>query len=145
VDINRAFEADEVAEVRILKQVLDGQQMDYFVDFHEDWEAQGFYLYEGCRGGEGVGDEVIAAVETIGAIDPDADGDAEAETRLSRGVFAVARSWGTQGLAPYMLEFHAAHSLIFETPTSWSIDARVAAHHLALRAALAGLRGRATA
>ena len=63
-------------------------------------------------------------------VDPDPE--ADAEEPLSRGVYAVASSWGTKGLAPYVLTRHSPHVLIFETPTSWSLDARVEAHHQAL-------------
>ena len=86
----------------------------------------------------------MEAVETIGVIDPDSQSDVEEETQLSRGVFGVTESWGTKGLAPYMASFHASHALIFETPTSWPMDTRVAVHHRALRTALTSLTLRAS-
>lgn len=142
-DINRSFEEDSVAEVRLIKDLLQGQQIDCFIDLHEDWEAKGFYLYEGRRNKNGIGADIISAVEEIGPIDSDGDiggedgNDNDSNESISRGVFAVAAAWGTVGLAPYVLEYYAPHVLIFETPTSWEIDRRVAAHLAALKSALA--------
>ena len=134
VDINRAFEENEVAEVQLIKKVLGNQQFDCFVDFHEDWEATGFYLYEGKRDGQWIGEKIIQRVETIGPIDPDTDAE---DPPLSRGVYQVASDWGTRGLAPYILQFHVSHVFICETPTSWDIDRRAAAHLAALDTVLA--------
>lgn len=143
-DINRSFEEDSVAEVRLIKDLLQGQQIDCFVDLHEDWEAKGFYLYEGRRDKNWIGPDIIRAVEEIGPIDLDGDRDAsesedgeEGSQPLSRGVFEVASTWGTVGLAPYVLAYHAPHVLIFETTTSWNIETRVAAHLAALKSVLA--------
>lgn len=142
-DINRSFEEDGVAEVRLIKDLLQGQQIDCFIDLHEDWEAKGFYLYEGRRNKNWIGADIISAVEAIGPIDADGDIGGEEDNEddsnepISRGAFAVAATWGTVGLAPYVLEYHAPHVLIFETPTSWEIDRRVAAHLAALKSVLA--------
>lgn len=132
VDINRSFEEEDVTEVEILKRLMADCQVDCFVDFHEDWESTGFYLYEGRRATPELGPEIISAVETVGPIDPD---DPEDEP-LSRGVYEVAKSWGTQGLAAYMLEYHARHVLIFESPMQWPLDTKVAAHLQALEVVL---------
>lgn len=67
-------------------------------------------------------------METIGPIDLDGDDDGGNEEPLSRGVYAVATSWGTKGLAPYMLKFHASRAIISETPSDWKMETRVTAH-----------------
>jgi len=138
IDINRSFETDDVDEVRLIKDLLQGQQVDCFVDLHEDWEATGFYLYEGRRNKQWIGRDIIATVEAIGPIDPNGDSDEdETDAPLARGVFEVAAAWGTVGLAPYVLKYHAPHVLIFETPTSWKMETRVAGHLAALKRVLA--------
>ena len=129
-DINRSFEADQVPEAEIVKELLRGRQFDCFIDFHEDWEATGFYLYEGRRNGQWFGSEIIRRIEAIGSIDPDTDED---DPPISRGVYPVASSWGLQGLAAYILHLHAPCAFICETPSSsWDMDLRVAAHLAAL-------------
>ncbi len=132
-DVNRSFEDDDVPEVQVLKEALEGCRVDAFVDCHEDWEADGFYMYEGPRQGRAVGPAVIAAVEERASIDPDSGEDSEP---VSRGVYEISPSWGRQGLGPYVLHGHASRACIFETPTKWPLEERAAVHRVALDAAL---------
>lgn len=132
-DVNRSFESDDVPEAQLLKEALEGCRADAFVDCHEDWEADGFYMYEGPRQGRAVGPAVIAAVEERASIDPDSGEESEP---MSRGVYEISPSWGRQGLAPYVLHGHAARACIFETPTKWPLEQRAAVHRVALDAAL---------
>ena len=133
-DINRSF-ADDVAESNIVKQVLEGQRFDLFVDLHEDWEATGFYMYEGRRDEAWVGPEIVCEVEKIGAIDRDS-GESESDIPISEGVFKADPAWGTRGIVSYVHRYHAEHVVIFETPTSWPLKQRTAAHLTALDAIL---------
>ena len=132
-DINRSFENGDVPEVELVKRVLEGCRVDAFVDCHEDWEAEGFYMYEGLRQGSAVGPAVIAEVEKRASIDPDSGEDSEP---VSRGVYEISRSWGLVGFAPYVLDGHASRACIFETPTKWPLEKRAAVHRLGLNAAL---------
>ena len=132
-DINRSFESADVPEVELVKKVLEGCRVDAFVDCHEDWEADGFYMYEGLRQGSAVGPAVIAKVEERASIDPDSGEDSEP---VSRGVYEISRSWGLVGFAPYVLDGHASRACIFETPTKWPLEKRAAVHRLGLNAAL---------
>ena len=133
VDVNRSFEGGDVPEVKLLKKALEGCRVDAFVDCHEDWEADGFYMYEGPRQGPSVGPAVIAAVEERASIDPDSGEESEP---VSRGVYEISPSWGRQGLGPYVLHGHASRACIFETPTAWPLEERSAVHRVALDAAL---------
>ena len=81
VDVNRSFEGGDVPEAQLLKKALEGCRVDAFVDCHEDWEADGFYMYEGPRQGPAVGPAVIAAVEGRASIDPDSGEDSEPVSR----------------------------------------------------------------
>ncbi len=132
-DINRSFEKGDVPEVELVKKVLEGCRVDAFVDCHEDWEAEGFYMYEGLRQGSAVGPAVIAEVEKRASIDLDSGEDSEP---VSRGVYEISRSWGRVGFAPYVLDGHASSACIFETPTKWPLEKRAAVHRLGLNAAL---------
>lgn len=140
-DVNRSFEGEDVPEVQLLKKALEGCRVDAFVDCHEDWEADGFYMYEGPRQGSAVGPAVIAAVEERASIDPDSGEESEP---VSRGVYEISPSWGRQGLAPWVLHGHAARACIFETPTKWRLDKRAAVHRVALDAALRRWTGERT-
>ena len=126
-DINRSFSESGVSEGEIARGILSGKRFDLYVDFHEDWEAAGFYMYEGRHDEQWAGPSVIRAVENVGIIDPDGEDD-ENDVPISRGVYQVAPSWGTGGVVPYVYHHHADHVLIFETPTAWPMTQRIAAH-----------------
>lgn len=134
VDINRAFEIEEVTEVAIVKKALGQAQFSLAIDFHEDYDAIGFYLYEGKRDEQYIGSELATAAKATGPIDAeDPGGDAP---DIAEGVYKVASSWGNQGLAPYLLHFHSEHVIISETPTIWPLEQRVALHLSVLDTAL---------
>ncbi|MDE0010726.1 MAG: M14 family metallocarboxypeptidase [Candidatus Poribacteria bacterium] len=134
IDINRAFETEDVAEVTIIKKALGQTQFALAIDFHEDYDATGFYLYEGKRDEKYIGPDLAIAAKAIGTIDPDDPG--EDAPDLAEGVYKVATSWGTQGLTPYLLHFHSEHVIISETPTVWQLEQRAALHLTILDTAL---------
>ena len=140
IDINRSFETDDIVEVSIVKKALGQSQFSLAIDFHEDYDANGFYLYEGNRDEQYIGTELAAAAKAIGPIDPEDPG--EDAPDLAEGVYKVADSWGTQGLAPYLLHFHTEHVIISETPTVWHLDQRIALHLAILDTALNIISGK---
>ena len=134
IDINRAFETDDVAEVAIVKKALGQTQFSLAIDFHEDYDATGFYLYEGTRDEKYIGPKLAETAKAVGPIDPEDPG--EDAPNLVEGVYKVATEWGTQGLVPYLLHFHSKHVIISETPTVWQLQQRVALHLTILDTAL---------
>ena len=70
IDINRAFEMEDVLEVNIFKAALQQTQFSLAIDFHEDYDATGFYLYEGKRDEQYIGPELAAAAKAIGPPGP---------------------------------------------------------------------------
>ena len=140
IDINRAFETDDVAEVAIVKKALGQTQFSLAIDFHEDYDATGFYLYEGKRDEKYIGPRLATAAKAIGPLDPEDPG--EDAPDLAEGVYKVATSWGTQGLTPYLLHFHSEHVIISETPTVWQLEQRVALHLTILDTALDIISGK---
>ena len=140
IDINRAFETDDVAEVAIVKKALGQTKFSLAIDFHEDYDATGFYLYEGKLDEKYIGPRLATAAKAIGSIDPDDPG--EDAPDLAEGVYKVATSWGTQGLTPYLLHFHSEHVIISETPTVWQLEQRAALHLTILDTALDIISGK---
>ena len=115
-----------MSEVAIVKRAIGQTQFSLAIDFHEDYDATGFYLYEGKRDEQHIGPELANAVKAIGPIDTEDSG--EDAPDIAQGVYKVASEWGTQGLAPYLLHFHSEHVIITETPTVWSLEQRAALH-----------------
>ena len=126
VDINRSFEKDDVLETEIVKGAISNMKFAMTIDFHEDYEAKGFYLYEGIQNEEYLGPQITNVVKSIGPIDTEDSG--EDTTAITQGVYKVASKWGAQGLAPYLLHYHSDHVIIPETPTVLELDQRVALH-----------------
>jgi len=130
LDINRAFDGLGATEADALKSSLKGRRFACAVDFHEDWETSGFYMYEGVSDRAEVGTQVVERVARIGQMDEHTD---PADPPIVPGVYPVSMSWGTVGLAPYLLANHTPHVVITETPsTAWDLDRRVDAHLAAL-------------
>ncbi|MCG9127795.1 M14 family metallocarboxypeptidase [Candidatus Poribacteria bacterium] len=134
VDINRMFESNEIKEVMIIKECLGETQFSFTIDFHEDYDATGFYMYEGQEDNKFIGPDIAQQVTTIGPMDTEDSG--EDTTPIVKGVYNVSPKWGAKGLAPYMLHHHTKHVLITETPTDWQIEQRAALHLGLLDAAL---------
>ena len=134
IDLNRVFEVDNAPEeARLVKTAVEGKRFDFAIDFHEDWEAAGFYFYEGRKNGNWIGPEVIRNVESVCPIDREHD---ESDLPIADGVFKVDPGWGLQGFTPYLLAFHSDHVMICETPTSLPMHQRIAAHLKALETVL---------
>lgn len=133
-DINRSFETEEVLEASIVKRAIAQTQFSFAIDFHEDCDATGFYLYEGKRDKQYIGPQIAAVVKNIGPMDDDDSG--ESEVLIGDGVYEVAQEWGVQGLTPYLLRFHTEHAIISETPTTWPLEQRSALHLAVLDAVL---------
>ena len=133
VDLNRSFEETGIVEVDIVKEMIAGQRFDFCIDFHEDWEAKGVYFYEAQRDERWFGPEIARQIEKVGPIDGEMG---ESDLPIADGVFQVDPAWGEEGLAPYLFRFSADHVMVCETPTSWHLDRRTAAHLMALDAAL---------
>lgn len=139
VDINRGFEGDDAPEVAIVKKAIGNTQYVLAMDFHEDYDATGFYLYEGRRNEDYIGSALAAAAKAVGPIDPDDPG--EDAPDIAEGVYQISPTWGTVGLAPYLLHFHSEHVIIPETPTVWQLDQRVALHLTVLDTTLTLISG----
>ena len=126
IDINRSFEDDNIQESNIIKNTLEHKHFSLAIDLHEDYETNGFYLYEGNRYEKYLGPKLVKATQHIGPIaneEPEDD-----SSQFSKGVYKIQESWGTLGLTPHLLFYHSPHVFIFETPTNWNIHNRVNLH-----------------
>jgi hypothetical protein len=134
VDLNRAYDDDDVVEVTLVKSLLKGEVFDIGIDCHEDYDGKGFYFYEGHQEGENIGDRVTERVTEIGAIDVDTD---PSDAPLFPGVYPISESWGTVGLSSYLLVYNTRHVYMGETPsTEWNLEQRAEAHLAVIDTAL---------
>ena len=121
---------------QLVKAFLRGQRFAVHVDFHEDFEGEGFYLYEGKDDTDWLGSRVIEVVEASTPIEPEH----EEETLLYRGGYGMEEAWGAKGLCTYVLAHHAAHGFTFEAAMPQPLETRVEAQLRGLGAVLAHYR-----
>jgi len=142
VDINWAWARHDVVEIEMLRDFLHGRRYRFVVDFHEDWETAGFYLYEHRLGVAAAGPRMIAAVEGASASDRAINHDLEIEGWPARNGVVSADSSRERieagaGFPLVLLRDHTPHKLTTETPRELPMEQRVQAHHAAFDALLA--------
>ena len=133
LDLNREFGGEKGDLVAGVKALLEGKRFDFTMDFHEDWEAAGFYFYEARRDEQWLGPDVIEAVRKVMPIDGEAG---ENDEVIAEGVLLIDPAWGISGLASYLYAHHTDHAMMGETPTKTPLAVRAEAHLAALDTAL---------
>lgn len=141
IDLNRRFDRPRDRHVAAWRRFIRGMRFRLALTLHEDYDAQGIYLYELRRAGAPWGGALIDACADLIPPDPRSRIDGR---RASNGVMDVRRR--TAGLAgmPEAIVLHqefADVTLTFETPSEFSLFPRVAAHRRFIESALAMDRG----
>ena len=129
VDLNRSFHREDLLVIRAVKELVEGHEFAAALMLHEDFDGQGFYLYET----EGVrpfwGESLIAVAVKEMAIDPRGkiDGRKASGGLIRRRV--SPKRFAKIGL-PEAIWLHAKHaerSLTIETPSEFALERRIAA------------------
>lgn len=134
VDLNREFRTRKVGPVRELRARVRGTSYRLALTLHEDYDAQGLYLYE-VRGARPYWGELLSEAAS-GIIPPDPR--ARIELRAAhRGVIrprltdALTRRF-LRGGCPEALwlhyQGHAERVFTFETPSEFDLDRRAETH-----------------
>jgi hypothetical protein len=151
-DINRSFSrGGTTPEAKAIVTANRDRKFALSLDLHEDFEAEGFYMYEPLVGGEALlSEEVVRAIDDAGF--PIQDLHAEFDfvypqssdqrfSRVERGrvlTHPEAETAFTSGL-PYnvfQLKHAARRVLTFESPRTLPWDDRIAIHRVAVTAAI---------
>jgi murein peptide amidase A len=140
-DVNRQWRLSESEEVRLVLKALGKQRFDLAICLHEDYDADGFYLYELVCSGSMFGPALVKVASRVLPIDSRSSIEGR---KAQRGV--VMRS--PQSLrrrlywpeALYHMFHHCNHTLTTETPSCFPIDRRVRAQTEVVRMAFRLLR-----
>jgi murein peptide amidase A len=140
-DINRQFRAQtNTPEAELIKRLVRGRRFLFSMEFHEDVDASGYYLYEGRQRPPFWGEKILRSVTRTIHINPDAviDGNAATGEGLIRRRLDEAALWRRPQwpMAYHLLRHCTDHILGSETPVSVPVDQRARAHLAALRTAL---------
>jgi len=130
VDLNRAFHLTDHPVIDALKKVVAPHQFELALMLHEDYDGQGFYLYEFERDAPFWGEELLAVAARHIAIDPRRRIDGRnARAGLIRRRFDRAR-FERLGFpeAIWLHEHHARRALTIESPSEFALEQRVNAH-----------------
>lgn len=143
-DLNRSFHHNRVHGIRDLKKLLVRRKFLMAMALHEDYDAQGVYLYEIAQRNTYYGLELLEAARSVIPIDPRYTVDGR---RMSRpGYMRRTLKQGKLLLGPEALFLHLHHSdhtFTIETPSEFSLDIRVKAQQTLIQAAVTiALRGR---
>lgn len=138
IDLNRQYKNPRApVEVRAVRRLFDrladertGWRFDLSVEFHEDVDSPGFYLYELIDRRRPIGPRLIAAAarrlpvnhsETIEGVDATAG-------IIRRDRLAVSRRRTRWPHALYLFHRGTRHCLTFETPVTVPLARRSAVH-----------------
>jgi murein peptide amidase A len=134
LDLNRLFHRDDQPVINAVKKVVAPCQFRLALMLHEDYDAEGFYLYEIKRKLPFLGEALLEAVSRVMPIESRAKIDGRtAAAGLIRRRFDRAR-FAKIGYpeAVWLHEFHAERSLTVETPSEFALEQRVRAHEIVL-------------
>ena len=135
VDLNRAFQRDDLPVVSSLRKLLEPHQFEVAMILHEDYDAQGVYLYEVCAGPPYWGRELLTAASRHLPADPRRRIDiSTANGGLIRPRVNARRlaKLGGHPEATYLFRRYTERAITFETPSECGLERRAAAHRAIL-------------
>lgn len=139
-DLNRDFQNRHIPFVREWRRVIGSQRFDLALNLHEDYDAQGAYIYELAQRPPFLAEKILKAVTPI--IPPDQRRQIDT-SRAKNGIIrrkitlADFKDFGLPE-AIYLHFHHADSTLTFETPSEYSLFRRVRSHALAIQSAISG-------
>ena len=139
-DLNRSFHR-RVSPIRELKRLLGGERFALGLALHEDYDGRGVYLYEINAARTGLGAALLRAC-TSKAMPADPRRTIE-EFPFKNGLLARRILPEDVTMHPEVLALYPRHTdgfLTFETPSEFSLAARVRAHVRLLEACVRHLR-----
>jgi protein MpaA len=128
-DLNRVFDRDSDLPVGALKKVLAGRRFDLALTLHEDYDANGLYLYEiSEQRRDDLGETLLAAARALG-FPIDARGTIDTRRFTKPGLVRMRQrtplaKFDIHPEAIWLYLNRTRHSLTIETPSEFSLAAR---------------------
>lgn len=126
-DLNRAYQNKRIPLVSAHTKLLSGRTFHVAFGLHEDYDAQGLYIYEVRRKRESWGEELLRSVEGMIPFETRSriDGQPARRGLIRRRV--SARKFEEMPEAIYLHVHHALRTYTVETPSEFALDQRVTA------------------
>jgi hypothetical protein len=130
VDLNRAFHREDVPLIRAVRALVAARQFSASLMLHEDYDAQGVYLYEIQRVQPYWGEALLTAARAHLPTDPRPRIDGR---KVTRGIYRRRMDWRRFAQIGYpeaiwLHKEHSARTFTVETPSEFALERRVAAH-----------------
>ena len=143
-DINRQFRSPtDCVEAQLIKRLIRHRRFRFVMEFHEDVDATGFYLYEVTRLSPEIGEKMVAAVGKVVPINRErvidsrpANGRGLIQRPKELTALQKRKRWP---MAYHLFLHHTDHVLGSETAIQPPLAQRARAHTTALRTALRSL------
>jgi hypothetical protein len=129
VDLNRSFHIEHPV-IGGLKAVIEPYQFELSVMLHEDYDAQGYYLYEIQRVSPYWGEHLLAAADREITIDPrqKIEGTNAASGLIRRRYDRKRFDSIGYPEAIWLHEFHSRRTFTVEAPSEFGLEQRIRAH-----------------
>ncbi|MBV9390833.1 MAG: M14 family metallocarboxypeptidase [Verrucomicrobia bacterium] len=127
-DLNRSYHLDDLPRIRRQKEVLEGYRFRCAMCLHEDYDAQGVYLYEVRPAHEkAIGPELLAAAGYYVPVDlrKTIEGRRAEQGWISRAI--RRKNYPLVPEALFLAFTHSERTITVETPSEYDIGARVLA------------------
>ena len=137
-DLNRDFQNPRIPFVREWRKVIGDRQFDLALNLHEDYDAQGVYIYELTYKPPHKGENILKSVRAF--IPPDSRRTIDT-SRAKNGVIrrritlADFKDFGLPE-AIYLHFHHSTDTLTIETPSEYSLFSRMKAQAKAVQKAI---------
>jgi protein MpaA len=138
-DLNRSYHLDNVPQITAHKELLNGYSFSVSMCLHEDYDAQGVYLYEVRHQGSAdrpIGPELLTAAGYYVPVDlrKKIEGRKALQGSIKRRI--RRKQFPVMPEAAYLAFNHSEHTITFETPSEYELGARVQAHAAAVQRAV---------
>ena len=138
-DLNRSYHLDNVSQIKAHKELLKGYSFSLAMCLHEDYDAQGVYLYEVRQRGSAdrpIGSELLTAAGYYVPVDlrKKIEGRKALQGSIKRRI--RRKQFPVMPEAAYLAFNHSEHTITFETPSEYELGARVQAQAAAVQRAV---------
>ncbi len=131
---------DDVPVIKAHKDLLKGLSFSVAICLHEDYDAQGVYLYEVWHRGRPferpIGLELLTAAGYYVPVDLRKKIEGRKATQGSIKRRIRRKQFPVMPEAAYLAFNHSEHSITFETPSEYELGARVQAQAAAIQRAV---------
>jgi murein peptide amidase A len=136
-DLNRSFHLDELPRIRDHKTVLNGFRFRLALCLHEDYDAQGVYLYEIKKRLSPFGQELLGAAGFYVPVDlrRTIEGRRAKQGWIARRVSKFPASIGLPE-SLYLSRNHSDRNITLETPSEYDLGLRIQAQIAAIQRAI---------